>query len=101
MARYQLTKPYFGPTATSSTPIHYPRDAIIDMPDDAPANLYWLPLDGAAEAAIAAEQARQAELRKGWTNPQNWGAWGGCLPHGTGGVAERTDGGPPVENWPT
>jgi hypothetical protein len=92
MARYQLTKPYFGPTRTCSTPVFHPRDAIIDMDDAAPANLYWIALDVAAEQAIAAEQQRQANLRKGWSDPTAWSAWGPCMPH--------LDGAPPLENWP-
>jgi hypothetical protein len=57
-------------------------------------------LDAAASARIAQEQARQVAVRKGWTNPENWSAAGNCMPHGIGGVPERTDGGPPAENWP-
>src|SRR5262245_43720049 len=102
MARYQVESPlgYFGPTATSSTPSLHPRGSIIDMPDAAAASLYWNALDPSAAGQSAAEQARQAEVRRGWTNPDYWSAWGGCMPHGVGGVAERTDGGPPTQNWP-
>jgi hypothetical protein len=99
MARYEVASPlgYYGATATSSTPILHAKGEIIEMRDDAPCSLYWLPRDAAAESAIAREQERQLQKRGGLTG---WSAWGGCLPHGTGGVRERTDGGPPVENWP-
>jgi hypothetical protein len=99
MAKYRVAGPigYFGPTATSSTPMLHPRDSVIQMPDDGPCSLYWLPLDAAAEAAIARQQANDLQKRGGRTE---WSAWGGCMPHGVGGVAELTDGGPPSENWP-
>jgi hypothetical protein len=102
MARYKVASPlgYFGPTGPNSSPSLHPQNSIIELADDAPCSLYWIALDAAAAAAIAREQARQAGLRQNWTKPENWSAWGGCLPHGTGAVAERTDGGPPTENWP-
>jgi hypothetical protein len=99
MARYQVAGPigYFGPTATSSTPTLHPAGEIITMADDFAPSLYWLPIDAAANAATAREQARQFRKRGGDTNSS---AWGNCLPHGIGATAETTDGGPPLENWP-
>ena len=95
MARYQLTKSYFGPTATSSTPSLHPQNSIIEQADDAPCSLYWLPLDAAAEAAIAREQQAQLQKRGG----PFWSMIGDTpLPHGVGGTSERVGGPPP--NWP-
>ena len=102
MARYKIAGPigYFGPTAASSAHLMHPQNSVIELADDAPCSLYWIPIDDAAKAAIAREQARHAGLRKNWTKPENWSAFGNCLPHGIGGAPqERTDGGPP-ENWP-
>jgi hypothetical protein len=92
VARYQLTRPYFGPTATSAAHTMHPTGEIIEMPDTAQASLYWLALDVAAEQAIAAEQQRQVNLRKGWSDPASWSAWLPCMPH--------LDGPPPLQNWP-
>ena len=99
MARYRVAGPigYFGPTATSSTPMLHERGSIIVMADDGACSLYWIPLDASAQAAIARQQQYELQKRGGHTG---WSAWGGCLPHGVGAGAEKTDGGPPVQNWP-
>jgi hypothetical protein len=101
VAQYEIVREpgYFGWTSRSSAPMLYPPGSVIEMPDGAgaPCSLYWKPLDDAARSAIAVEQQRQLALRGGLTG---WSAWGGCLPHGVGGTAETTDGGPPAENWP-
>jgi hypothetical protein len=90
LARYQVTGlGYFGPTANSAAPMLHPPGSIIEMADDGPCSLYWLPIDEAANAAIARQQ--QLELRKRGGNT-NWSVWGSCMPHG--------DGTPPAENWP-
>ena len=99
MALYKvMSQAYFGPVRNCAMHSLHPLGSIIEMADDARPSLYWLPLDAEAEAAIKAEQERQAQIRGG-TAP-DWSAWGGCLPHGVGGVSGRTDGGPPIENWP-
>jgi hypothetical protein len=98
MAKYRIAGPigYFGPAAG---PTLHPAGSIIEIADDAPCSLYWIALDDPAKAAIAREQQRQQQLRG--SGRTGWSAWGGCLPHGVGGMPqERTDGGPPTENWP-